>query len=94
MTLTMHAHDLCKVLITFNSERDMDTPAAEALREMGYRNAVIERAIDQWRRSLRPGEARSLSLSLSLSLTICSTILTENEKVLKLFIFSQFEIKV
>lgn len=44
-------------------ERDMDTPAAEALREMGYRNAVIERAIDQWRRSLRPGRIQRPVLS-------------------------------
>lgn len=50
-------NDLLMSLMTDDFvERDLDTPLAEALREMGYTNQVIQTAMDQWRRRLRPGE--------------------------------------
>lgn len=36
-------------------ERDLETPLAEVLGEMGYTNQIIQTAMEQWRRRLRPG---------------------------------------
>nr|XP_034332381.1 uncharacterized protein LOC117691130 isoform X2 [Crassostrea gigas]XP_034332382.1 uncharacterized protein LOC117691130 isoform X2 [Crassostrea gigas] len=44
-------------------ERDLDTSLAEALREMGYTNQIIQTAMDQWRRRLRPGRRHPPAMS-------------------------------
>ncbi|XP_061177607.1 uncharacterized protein LOC133186369 isoform X2 [Saccostrea echinata] len=59
-------------------ERDEETAIAQALREMGYNNQIIQRAMNDWRRNLKPGRRHPPPMTASAILDIIEKL--ENQE--------------
>ncbi|XP_062579766.1 putative inhibitor of apoptosis [Saccostrea cucullata] len=56
--------------LSLKSERDVETIVAEALKEMRYTNQIIQRAMNYWRRNLKPGRRHPPPMTASAILDI------------------------
>ncbi|XP_062569652.1 uncharacterized protein LOC134231693 isoform X1 [Saccostrea cucullata] len=60
-------------------ERDMETAIAQALREMGFTNQIIQRAMNKWRLNLKPGRRHPPPMTAAGILDIIEEIQREEE---------------
>ncbi|XP_062596844.1 uncharacterized protein LOC134258339 [Saccostrea cucullata] len=61
-------------------ERDEETAIAQALREMGYTNQIIQRSMNNWRRNLKPGRRHPPPMTASAILDIIEILESQDQE--------------